>query len=141
MKTAIAAGRAHEQGWSLPRKLTSPGVARELTADTLAGWGIDPGGDAGSAVILCVSELVTNAVTHGAGRVTLSVEFQCGGAIVCHVRDHGKWQSPAGNDPEHGRGLKLIIALAEVFETASGGDGTTVMFRIPLTPLPVKRAA
>lgn len=52
---------------SLDTDLRSPGVARRIVIETLAGWGIeDP-----DTVVLLTHELVTNAVLHGGDPITL----------------------------------------------------------------------
>ena len=88
---------------------------------------------------LLVSELVTNAVRHGASRATLEAEAP-GGVLRVSVYD----QSPAlpelkeSPDPtaESGRGLHLVSLLASRwgFEPVNG-EGKVVWFELDLRPL------
>lgn len=142
MKQTLAAGRLQDnvKTWELPRNLHSPALARQLAEQTAIAWGTDPDGDCTANLAICVSEAVTNAVTHGAGTVLMTLE-RAGGTITGRVRDDGRWQPTAENDGEHGYGLGIVATLAEVFEVTRGDAGTTVMFRIPVPALPARAAA
>ena len=98
------------------RERRSAQAARRFAAETLAGWGL-AGTELADDVLLCVSELVTNAVIHGVppGRQlrlflrydtrTLAVEVHDSGPGVPHiVRD---------DRGEGGRGLLLVAALSD----------------------------
>jgi anti-sigma regulatory factor (Ser/Thr protein kinase) len=69
-------------------------------------------------VLLCISELATNAVLHThsglAGR-TFTVRSQCfpGDFIWIEVEDEGGPWVPAVVDPEHGHGSEVVRALAD----------------------------
>jgi two-component sensor histidine kinase len=69
------------------------------------------------ALEIVVSELVTNAVQHGAGlliKVALAVNVRTGSLIV-EVHDRSArvpWRRQATEDDEGGRGLALVEALA-----------------------------
>ncbi|MBA3742548.1 ATP-binding protein [Sporichthya sp.] len=83
---------------------------------------------------LLVSELVTNAVRHGAPPIVL--EVRCGGAqtLEVRVRDGGPGQPLLGNladlDREGGRGVALIDLLSEAWGTETDPSGKTVWFRL-----------
>jgi anti-sigma regulatory factor (Ser/Thr protein kinase) len=86
--------------------------------------------DAAEAVF---AEVAANAVRHGRGRVTVTVEFG-GGLVRCAVRDGGwrvprpavQWQS----DLEDGRGMVIIAALADRWGVRRHLRGKTVWFEI-----------
>ena len=89
------------------------------------------GVDEGNAVLV-VSELLTNAVDHGAGcRMGLLVA-EADERIRIEVSDDGgTGRQPAvrgdvGPDSERGRGLFLVAAVAEEWGVQVRPDGTTV---------------
>lgn len=117
MTTITAAARR------LPGVPVSVGQARELVRDALAGH------PAAEAAALCVSELVTNAITytrsgHPGGSVLVAVELAAPDSVAClRVYDQGPRGVPArcvaraGEPPaalaEHGHGLRIVAALAD----------------------------
>jgi anti-sigma regulatory factor (Ser/Thr protein kinase) len=77
------------------------------------------------------SEVVTNAVLHGAGLITVSVRIGPG-VVECEVGD-GASDLPivyeAGEDDEHHRGLSLVEALTSDWRvSACARGGKTVAF-------------
>lgn len=105
--------------------------ARDLARQVLAEWRL---GDLADVVALVVSELVTNALRHGAG--TISVRLcHVGGVVRTEVHDHGPGRPvrrDADASDEDGRGLALIAGLAELHDGELGmtedhdGPGKTV---------------
>ena len=99
---------------------------RELTRRTLATWGLS---DLADTVELLVSELVTNALRHGAGDIGLRLIRA--GSLLCEVRDDGH-ELPALRHAdvtdESGRGLQLVTALAERWGTQRTATGKVVWF-------------
>jgi anti-sigma regulatory factor (Ser/Thr protein kinase) len=93
------------------------GEAREFTDKLLREWAVD--GDTSYDLLLIVSELVTNAVLHGAEPICLRL-WAADGCVRGAVDDHGngvpRMLAPEvvfGDDmSEHGRGLALVAALA-----------------------------
>ena len=105
--------------------------ARHFLLNTLAKWGVDE--DTVDNAVLCVSELITNAVIHtGAGcevRVVLD-----GGVLTTTVRDGG---SSVVVDPRHvtvdplavhGRGLQIVDACSTRWGSELDAVGMTVWF-------------
>lgn len=111
------------------------GEARSFVRQTLTGWGV--GEDCSETAVLCLSELVTNAVVHGSGRCSVRVSEESG-VITVAVRDAGtRGVGPTGGstgggeaDPlaVHGRGLRLVDALASRWGSDLSATGLTVWF-------------
>ncbi|MEU6404470.1 ATP-binding protein [Streptomyces sp. NPDC046985] len=103
-----------------PRDRRSVRLAREFARDVLADWETGARDD---DVLLCVSELATNAVLHGAppGRgFALRLTQHEGAVLRVEVRDSGggdvrtpESSAQASAESEHGRGLLLVAALAQ----------------------------
>jgi anti-sigma regulatory factor (Ser/Thr protein kinase) len=77
---------------------------------------------------LMATELVTNALLHGRGDITLTVGCRDSGAVRIEVRDAGssEWggtlhPAHADSDRETGRGLRIVEALAEDWGVEAGG--------------------
>ncbi|MFJ9710881.1 ATP-binding protein [Streptomyces sp. NPDC101234] len=114
--------------------------ARSFVADALAEWGLDGQSD---DILVCVSELATNAIEHAApagqdflvrvslGNERLRVEVRDQGDGIPTVRD-------ATADDCHGRGLILVGALADDWGVAYGaGVSKTVWAEFkPCVPVP-----
>ncbi len=88
--------------------------------------------------LLVVSEVVTNAVRYGQGRVEMSVATGDGGVRV-EVSDANpdpprRRPPPAGGPAEGGRGLQLLDALTEGWGTQTRPDppGKTVWLQLAL---------
>lgn len=114
-------------------------VTYELTprADSLAEaraaaceWASDLDRDLVFALELVVSELVTNAIRHGAGQITMTLAAAADGVRV-GVHDHG-YGLPvpriAGIRAPGGRGLRLVDRLSSSWgvDPTASGDGKTV---------------
>ncbi|MET7391830.1 ATP-binding protein [Streptomyces sp. NPDC005529] len=87
--------------------------------------------DAIEAVVLVVSELVTNAIEHALPPVTLHLHREtAGNRVWVGVTDsgpapqRGDWISSC-TDEEHGRGLTIIHTLADTHGTRELSNGTT----------------
>src|SRR5689334_21623361 len=99
--------------------------ARADARDLLAGC------PAADDVILCLSELATNAVLHShsrrpGGTFTVRIEGRPGAYVRLEVEDDGgPWLAPAP-DPGSGRGLDIIGALAAEWGVATSPEGRTV---------------
>jgi anti-sigma regulatory factor (Ser/Thr protein kinase) len=96
--------------WCVPR-------ARVFVRETLARWSVI---DRVDDVLVCTSELVTNALVHGVppGRgFLLHVRLDPGGVLHVEVHDSGDGHPcvvrEADGDCEHGRGLRLVELLSD----------------------------
>jgi len=71
----------------------------------------------GDDVILLVSELVTNAVLHTDGPITLTVETSRH-LVRVEIRDNVPElvSLPAADDAEHGRGLPIVERVAHAWD-------------------------
>ena len=101
----------HHITWTLPPELTSAARARNLICEPLERWKL---GELVPTTELLVSELVTNAIRHATGQVTLRMVLE--GSLVCEVLD-GSAALPrlrhAGRDEECGRGLEVVSQFAQ----------------------------
>ena len=101
----------HHVTWTLPAELTSAARARSLIREPLERWKL---GELIPTTELLVSELVTNAIRHATGDVTLRMVLE--GSLVCEVLD-GSAALPrlrhAGRDEECGRGLEVVSQFAQ----------------------------
>jgi anti-sigma regulatory factor (Ser/Thr protein kinase) len=96
----------------LSRSPTAPGVARDQVERVFRGSASDRAVD---DLKLVVSELITNAIVHGAGPVSLTARTIVGTGIHIEVTDAGTRSSPAVPVPPRptgGLGLRLVDALA-----------------------------
>lgn len=107
------------------------GPARRFLGGTLAAWGVD--GDTVDTAILCLSELVTNALIHTDAGCDLRVVLDRG-VLTTTVRDGGSSVvvdlSGVAVDPlaVHGRGLQLVDALSTRWGSELDAGGMTVWF-------------
>ncbi len=98
------------QRWPLPEDHSAARLARTRVGEAVKGW---PKAD---DAILIASELVANAVDHGAGPIFLLLE-----ATVDRVRigvenaptDRLPAPREAGTNDSRGRGLAMVAALAD----------------------------
>jgi anti-sigma regulatory factor (Ser/Thr protein kinase) len=112
---------------SFPSDVTAPKSARAWVAGELTPLALDPAKHA--AVVLLVSELVTNVVTHtdSAPVVTLRVEADL---IVLNVEDSSTAppvQQAPGADLR-GLGLTVVDKLAESWGVRSKEDGGKIVW-------------
>ena len=110
----------------LPRGSGAPRAARVAMADRF--------GDhvRCADLLLCVSEIVTNAVLHARSDVHLVVR-RLDGVLRVEVAD-GDPTLPTPQDPPPsvptGRGLRLLAALSERWGVDGRTDGKTVWFEV-----------
>ncbi|MFD4522827.1 ATP-binding protein [Streptomyces sp. NPDC058470] len=106
-------------------------AARRFTCEALADWGLTQAGCADD-VLLCVSELATNALVHGVppGRgFQLYLRYE-GGVLRVEVHDSGpgapRIADGADGADEGGRGLLLVAALSDKWGVAERDPGKVV---------------
>ncbi|MEU9890383.1 ATP-binding protein [Sphaerisporangium sp. NPDC051011] len=121
--------------WDIPHDLAAVGKARHMAGDVLTGWGLDYLAD---DVVLVIGELLSNAVSHGAPPIRLSL-WATADDLCVRVTDHGP-EAPRhldlGPDAVHGRGLPIVAALAGAFGVIPlpEGPGKTVWARWRTAP-------
>jgi hypothetical protein len=122
---------------NLPPEVESPGIARNVTKDTLTGWCLDRFYDDAAVV---VSELVTNAIRYGlcpdARDPLRLVLMRCEHQLVCMVTDPTD-TAPRMQEPdwvaETGRGLHIIEAMSRAWGwTPLLGGGKAVWASFPI---------
>ncbi|SDQ99477.1 ATP-binding protein [Thermostaphylospora chromogena] len=116
----------------IPGTSVAPSLARDYLREIL-----DPAQHAVDDAVLCVSELVTNAVTHTAsgrgGKVHVSVAEYADGGVLVEVADDGADTEPvpvrlAEEMSSHGRGLFLVEQIAAAWSHRRGPSGTITWF-------------
>ena len=114
----------------------APARGRHAVTAVLDEWGCEPG--TREDLLLVVSELVTNAVVHGAEPIRVTM-VRAPERVRVEVTDGAAASSPHGNprpptDAETGRGLSVVTRLAVAWGwRASPGRGKTVWAELPLT--------
>jgi anti-sigma regulatory factor (Ser/Thr protein kinase) len=108
----------------------APGTARRCVGRFLAEAALDV-----PDAMLVVSELVTNAVQHSHGEITLRAAAD-GNCLRLEVGDRSPVAhlraGQAGVDDETGRGLALVDALSTRWGWSSTTSGTHVWAELPL---------
>lgn len=114
----------------VPADLRGVGAARCFLNATLAGWDVDE--DTVDTAVLCLSEVVTNAVIHTDGGCEVRVVLD-DGVLSTAVRDGGRATTcPSERAAEplavHGRGLHLVDAMTSRWGSDLDPSGMTVWF-------------
>jgi CheY-like chemotaxis protein len=110
-------------------------TARRFVGVRCEDWGC---GDLVDDAELVASELVTNALLHGAGRCELRLALS-DAALRLQVVDEGDGMPDpqnAGQGDEHGRGLLLVSALCAAWGVEALPGGGKVVWAELLRPLP-----
>jgi CheY-like chemotaxis protein len=123
----VGTQRVGQSELALDGSLTSARDARVFAADLLAQWGV---GELADDVLLVVTELVNNAVTHAMSGCTLRISVSAV-SVRIEVTDEGSGTPdplPPSMTRNHGRGLHLVDALTAAwgFEPMIDGGGKTV---------------
>ena len=116
------------------RERRSVPAARAFAREALAAWGVRERAD---DVLLCVSELATNALVHGVppGRGFLLRLVPCGDGVRVEVHDSGEGvpavpQADVREPGEGGRGLLLVSELADKWGVGERDPGKVVWFEV-----------
>jgi anti-sigma regulatory factor (Ser/Thr protein kinase) len=135
-----------------PSHRHAAGRARRLVTGALAQWRLDEVVGLSDAAALLTSELVANAVVHGAGPIRVVVAITDGSLEVgvSDLHPHpprvrapedrlNQTAPPAGSGSmqwvrEGGRGMLLVQHLAEAWGTSPAAEGKQVWFRLKASP-------
>lgn len=111
----------------LPEELPAAGRVREFAASALCTWNVSA--QTREDVVLVASELVTNAVEHGHGEVTVVLRQGEDGRLVLRVWDddaHIPVQRGPADDSVRGNGLVIVDAVSRAWGYETAGDGKWV---------------
>jgi serine phosphatase RsbU (regulator of sigma subunit)/anti-sigma regulatory factor (Ser/Thr protein kinase) len=116
--------------WDLAFEPEAVGQARALTNDRLAHWRLE---ELSFPAELIVSELVTNAVRHARGPITLRL-IRTENRLICAVSDHSN-TSPhlrrVSLGEEGGRGLFLVAQFAVRWGSRTTADKKIIWAELP----------
>ncbi|MFF3145063.1 SpoIIE family protein phosphatase, partial [Streptomyces sp. NPDC057927] len=110
--------------WDLPADPARVSEVRAAALRQLADWGLD---ETAFAAELMLSELVTNAIRHGAGPIR--VRLLHGRTLICEVSDASNTAPHlrrATSTDEGGRGLFLVAQLAQSWGTRYLPEGKVI---------------
>lgn len=124
----VARTRALDPGriatWELPADPALVGEVRASAIRRLADWGLD---EAAFAAELILSELVTNAIRHGAGPIRVRLLHDR--TLICEVSDTSNTAPHlrrAATTDEGGRGLFLVAQLSQTWGTRYLSEGKVI---------------
>ncbi|MBD0839613.1 MULTISPECIES: SpoIIE family protein phosphatase [unclassified Streptomyces] len=125
--------RPLRESWTVWRVPEAVGHARRFTRRTLRSWGLS--GVQTDAVLLVVSELVTNALVHTDGQVRLDLTL-VNGRLRIAVADTSP-RTPVkptsiGWEATGGRGILLVEAMSASWGTLPVSGGKQVWSELPL---------
>jgi len=113
---------------------SAPSRSRAFVADAGQSWGLSE--EAIEAAQLATSELVSNSVEHALSAVEITLELEDEYLRIA-VRDYSTAlpvrRSP-GAGGARGRGIALVVALAQDWGVELHEDGKTVWLLLPATP-------
>ena len=114
---------------TLPRSSDSVGIARRRVNGHTTALGPQRREDA----VLMVSELVTNALVHGVGTISLRIDVEAD-ALRVEVSDEGNVAvAPSPTPGAHGGwGLRIVDELSDAWGVRNGS--TRVWFRLSAAP-------
>ena len=116
------------------------GETRRHLRAALSGWGVDD--DTADTAVLCLSEVITNAIIHTGAPSEMRAALDRG-VLTVTVRDRGASSRPADEprdetDPlrVHGRGLQVVEELSDRWGSELDAVGATVWFVLEVAPDP-----
>jgi anti-sigma regulatory factor (Ser/Thr protein kinase) len=116
---------------TLPAESTAPRLARRWARHMLSSWGLDD--EQVEIAVLCLNELVTNALLHARSASRLEIDLDDTRLLVL-VSDEGQASTLSAQlsqtDAVRGRGLALVEQLSEAWGTERDSSGTTVWFEL-----------
>ncbi|MET7718278.1 ATP-binding protein [Streptomyces sp. NPDC005407] len=117
---------------------------RRKVVEQVRAWGVPLDDETADVIRLVASELITNAVVHGEGPVTVAL-YHRPGSLVIDVLDANPVApktSCAEADDESGRGLELVdvLAVRSGWEPSDRGKHVWAELALP-KPAPAFRAA
>ncbi len=129
---ATADGTGHAAQHRVTAEPAAVAGARRFLRGNLHDWDVDD--ETADTAVLCLSELVTNAVIHSHAGCAVRVRLD-EGLLTTTVRDSGTADATtlaALDDPlqVHGRGLMVVEALASRWGYELDTEGTTVWFEL-----------
>ncbi|MFL4908811.1 SpoIIE family protein phosphatase [Streptomyces sp. NPDC002514] len=119
--------RPLRESWTVWRVPEAARHARRFTLRTLRSWGLPV--DAVDAVLLVVSELVTNALVHTGGPVRLDLTLvgsRCRAAVADASPRTPVKPTSLGWEATGGRGILLVEAVSTAWGTVPAGGGKQV---------------
>jgi serine phosphatase RsbU (regulator of sigma subunit)/PAS domain-containing protein/anti-sigma regulatory factor (Ser/Thr protein kinase) len=120
-------------GWQLEPQPEAVAQARELVARQLHEWDHD---ELGFTTELVISELVTNAIRYGTGRVEVRLIRDHNRVLTCEVADASNTQPRlrrAADTDEGGRGLFIVAQCTTRWGCRYRAEGKTIWTELPLT--------
>ncbi|WP_199788083.1 MULTISPECIES: ATP-binding protein [unclassified Streptomyces] len=118
--------------------------ARRMVVEQLRAWGVSLDDETADAIRLIASELLTNAVVHGRGPISVALRHRPGSLLieVFDSNHQGPQECCAEEDDESGRGLTLVGCFAARCGWEPTRYGKRVWAEIALPkPAPAIRAA
>ncbi|MFI8893402.1 SpoIIE family protein phosphatase [Streptomyces paradoxus] len=110
--------------WELPADPARVGEVRASAMRWLSDWGLD---ETGFAAELILSELITNAIRHGAAPIRVRLLY--GKTLICEVSDASNTAPHlrrAASTDEGGRGLFLVAQLSQSWGTRYLPEGKVI---------------
>jgi anti-sigma regulatory factor (Ser/Thr protein kinase) len=116
---------------TLARSAEAPRRARAFAEERMLAWGV---GQERGPVLLALSELVTNAVTHGRGHIDLRLDVDTARSVLhVEVADEGDGRAAIPDrDGDHARvggwGLRMVADVADAWGTETPRPGRNVVW-------------
>ncbi|MDX2695874.1 SpoIIE family protein phosphatase [Streptomyces ipomoeae] len=124
--------RPQRENWTVWRVPQAVGHARRYTRRVLRAWGVEAEAD---AVLLVVSELVTNALVHTDGKVRLDLTLLADRlrVAVADASPRTPRKPPSiGWEATGGRGILLVEAMSSAWGTVPVSGGKQVWAEVPI---------